>query len=56
MSGVSFIAIIFLIWCTMAGVVAMHADGQNKTPWWGAVVLLLGIFGMLFYAISLASD
>jgi hypothetical protein len=43
-------------WLMVALFTAIHADGQGKTAAWGVVVFFFGIFGMLGYAISLASD
>ena len=49
-------ALIVIGWIVTAVGVGAHASGQNKTPLWGAAVFVFGIFGLLFYAISLGSD
>jgi len=45
-----------LLWFLMAVGTTVHAINNQKTPLWGGVVFIAGIFGLLFYAISLASD
>jgi hypothetical protein len=49
--------LIVISWVLMSMGTAAHASGQNKSPlFWGLAVLITGIFGLLFYAISLASS
>lgn len=50
------LAAIVLAWVVASVGTSLHAMGQNKTGLWGLVVFVFGIFGLLFYAISLASE
>jgi hypothetical protein len=43
-------------WIVVSMLTASHAVNNGKTSLWGVVVLILGIFGLVGYAISLASD
>lgn len=51
-----FFAVMIVVWVFVALLTAIHAAENNKTGLWGVVVLIFGIFGLLGYAISLASD
>jgi hypothetical protein len=51
-----FLILLFMAWLAVSVGVAFHAGDNGKTAAWGAVVLFSGIFGMVAYAISLASD
>ena len=35
---------------------AIHAQDQRKSIFWGVAPLFFGILGLVFYAISVASD
>lgn len=43
-------------WLFVSSFIGLHATDNEKTGWWGLVVFLFGIFGLVGYAISLASD
>lgn len=43
-------------WIVASVGTSIHAMGQGKTGLWGLAVFVFGIFGLLFYAISLASE
>jgi hypothetical protein len=44
------------VWLMVSIIVADHAVGNGKSQLWGVAVFFLGIFGLVGYAISLASD
>lgn len=48
--------ILLILWIFISLVVASNAKRNGKTRLWGIVVFVLGIFGLIFYTISLASD
>jgi hypothetical protein len=53
----AFILLVFLGLLTIAGFTGIHAAGQGKSGvFWFVVVFLLGLIGLVAYAISLASD
>lgn len=43
-------------WGLVSVFIAMHASGNRKTKLWGLIVFIFGIFGLVFYAISLAGN
>ena len=43
-------------WVLTSVFTAAHAKDNGKTGLWGVVVLIFGIFGLVVYAISLASE
>jgi hypothetical protein len=46
----------FIGWLMVSSYISVHADSNGKSPFWGVGVFFFGIFGLLGYAISLASD
>jgi hypothetical protein len=50
------LSFLILGWGLVALFFSFHASSNNKTSAWGVVIFFLGIFGMVGYAISLASD
>lgn len=48
--------LLFVLWLVVSIVTASHAQDNQKSPLWGVLVMFTGIFGLIFYAISLASD
>jgi TctA family transporter len=48
--------ILVLILLVMAAWTAGHAADNGKTELWGLLVFFTGMFGLVIYAISLASD
>lgn len=48
--------LIAMLWVTAAAMTSLHAMENGKSTTWGPIVLLTGIFGLIGYAISLASD
>ena len=51
-----FIGIVALVWVAISIATLQHASSNDKSPYWFFVVLLTGLFGLVIYAISLASD
>jgi len=50
------ILLLVVVWVFISLVVAGHASDNGKTKLWGLAVLIFGLFGLVGYAISLASD
>jgi hypothetical protein len=44
------------LWLVVSISIADHAVDNGKTQLWGVAVFFTGIFGLVGYAISLASD
>lgn len=43
-------------WVLLSALIADHAVSNGKTIWWGVAVFCFGMFALVAYAISLASD
>lgn len=56
MSLESLFLVMAVVWIGIAFAVGSHASGQGKSSMWGLAVFLFGMFGLIGYAISLASD
>lgn len=56
MSLGGFFIMVIAAWAFVSFGVASHAQSNNKTGLWGLAVFFTGIFGLVGYAISLASD
>jgi hypothetical protein len=54
MEGIIFL--LFLFWVVVSMGIGAYAIDQDKSGLWGIVVFFTGIFGMVFFAISLASE
>jgi hypothetical protein len=50
------IAVMILGWIFVSMFVGVHASDNGKTMLWGVATFCFGIFALLAYAISLASD
>lgn len=52
-----FLIVMAVVWITIALMTGSHADHQGKDGvQWAVIVGVFGIFGLIGYAISLASD
>jgi hypothetical protein len=47
---------LIIAWTMVSVYIAAHAMDHDKSGLWGVAVFFFGIFGLAFYAISLAGD
>jgi len=54
MEGIIFLLLLF--WIAVSMGTGAYAIEKDKSGLWGMVIFFTGIFGLVFFAISLASD